>query len=86
MDKRDILKSILKAIQESRTGSEGTIDFSSGQGDGGTAKSGDEQADEQAVMSLSWEFAKALNDRNFERLDGRAEYYFYTLDHLIDLL
>lgn len=46
----------------------------------------DEILRRQDVMSLSWEFAKALNDRNFEYLDARAEYHFYTLDHLIELL
>lgn len=86
MDKRDILKKVLEVIQGSMTDSdsdsEGALHHSSGQIDGGAANS----TDEQAIISLSWEFAKALNDRNFECLDGRAEYHFYTLDHLIELL
>jgi len=31
-------------------------------------------------------FVKALTDRDFECLDGRAEYHLYTVDHLIGLI
>jgi hypothetical protein len=46
----------------------------------------DDTADEQAIKGLSRDFAKALNDRDFEHFDGRAEYHLYTVDHLIELI
>jgi len=73
MNKQNIIQKVLEVIQESLSVSNGTTLT-------------DDTADEQAIKGLSRDFAKALTDRDFERLDGRAEYHLYTVDHLIELI
>ena len=46
----------------------------------------DDTTDELAIKGLSRDFGKALTDRDFEHFDGRAEYHFYTVYHLIELI
>jgi hypothetical protein len=86
MNKLDIMQKVLAVIHESLSVSDGTINNNCGQIDNGAATLTDDTADEQAIKGLSRDFAKALTDRDFERLDGRAEYHLYTVDHLIELI
>lgn len=85
MNKLNVLQKALGVIQESLPVSDRT-NKSCGQVDSSAAILIDDTADEQAIKELSREFAKALNDRDFECLDGRAEYHLYTVDHLIELI
>ncbi len=86
MNKLNIIQKVLEVIQESLPVSDGTINNNCGKVDSEAATLTDDTADEQAIKGLSRDFAKALNDRDFERLDGRAEYHLYTVDHLIELI
>jgi hypothetical protein len=86
MNKLNILKKVLSEIQGPPPVSDKTIDNNSGQVNSGLVNLMDDTADEQVVKGLSIDFARALNDRDFERLDGRAEYYLYTVDHLIEII
>lgn len=86
MNKQNIIQKVLEVIQESLPVSDGTIKNNCGQVDSMAAILTDDTADEQAIKGLSRDFAKALTDRDFECLDGRAEYHFYTVDHLIELI
>lgn len=86
MNEQNILKKVLEVIQGSLPVLDGTINNNYGQVDNGVVNLVDDTVDEQAIKRLSEDFAKALNDRNFERLDGRAEYHLYTVDHLIELI
>jgi len=86
MNKQNIIQKVLEVIQESLPVSDGTIQNNCGQVDSMVATLRDDTADEQAIKGLSRDFAKALTDRDFERLDGRAEYHLYTMDHLIELI
>ena len=86
MNKLNIIKNVLKVIQGSLPVSDGAINNNCGQVDSEADDLKDDTADEQAIKGLSRDFAKALTDRDFERLDGRAEYHLYTVDHLIELI
>ena len=86
MNKLNIMQKVFEVIQESLPVSDGTINNNCGKVDSGAATLTDDTADEQVIKGLSRDFAKALNDRDFERLDGRAEYHLYTVDHLIKLI
>jgi len=86
MNKLNIMQKVLEVIQESLPVSDGTINNNCGKDDSGAASLTDDTADEQVIKRLSRDFAKALNDRDFERLDGRAEYHLYTVEHLIELI
>jgi len=86
MNKRNIIQKVLEVIQESLPVSDGTIKNDGEQVDSVAATLTDDTADEQAIKGLSKDFAKALTDRDFECLDGRAEYHLYTVDHLIELI
>ncbi len=86
MNKQNIIQKVLEVIRESLPVSDGTIKNNCGQVDSMAATLTDDTADEQAIKELSRDFAKALTDRDFERLDGRAEYHLYTVDHLIKLI
>jgi len=86
MNKQNIIQKVLEVIQESLPVSDGTIKNNCGQVDSLAATLTDDTVDEQAIKGLSRDFAKALTDRDFERLDGRAEYHLYTVDHLIELI
>lgn len=86
MNKLNIIKKVLEVIQESLPISDKTIDNNYGQVDSGVVNLIDDTADEQAIKGLSRDFVKVLNDRDFECLDGRAEYHLYTVDHLIELI
>lgn len=84
MKKLNILKEFLTTIQESIPASDPNsnndpIDCES-------VNSMDYSSEEQAIRTLSIDFAKSLNDRDFEHLDSRAEYHLYTVDHLIELI
>jgi len=83
---KHILQKVLEVIQESLPVSDGTINNNSDQNDGVATTFTDDLENEQAIKDLCRDFAKVLNDRNFERLDGRAEYHLYTMDHLIRLI
>ena len=83
---RNIIQKVLEVIQESLPVSDGTKENNCGQVDSMAASLADDTADEQAIKGLSRDFAKALTDRDFECLDGRAEYHLYTVDHLIELI
>lgn len=86
MNKLNIMQKVFEVIQESLPVSDGTINNNCGKVDSGAATLTDDTADEQVIKGLSRDFAKALNDRDFEHLDGRAEYHLYTVDHLIKLI
>jgi|GEM_PF-1227793 len=86
MSKLDIMQKVFEVIQESLPVSEETINNNRGTVDSGAATLTDDTADEQVIKGLSRDFVKALNDRDFEHLDGRAEYHLYTVDHLIKLI
>ncbi|MDD2233765.1 MAG: hypothetical protein PHZ11_01380 [Desulfitobacteriaceae bacterium] len=86
MNKLNIIQKVLEVIQESLSVSDGSINNNCSQVDSGTATLTDDTVDEQAIKELSREFAKTLNDRDFESLDGRAEYHLYTVDHIIELI
>ena len=86
MNKLNIMQKVLEVIQESLPVSDGTINDNCGKVDSGAVTLTDDTADEQVIKGLSRDFAKALNDRDFEHLDGRAEYHLYTVDHLIELI
>ena len=82
----NIMQKVLEVIQESLPVSDEAINNNLGKVNSGEAIFTDDTADEQVIKGLSRDFAKALNDRDFECLDGRAEYYLYTVDHLIELI
>ena len=86
MNKHHILQKVLEVIQESLPVSDGTINNNSDQDDNMATALTDDTENEQAIKDLCWDFAKVLNDRDFEHLDGRAEYHLYTMDHLIKLI
>ena len=86
MNKLNIMQKVFEVIKESRPVSDGTINNNCGKVDSRSATLTDNTADEQVIKELSMDFAKALNDRDFECLDGRAEYHLYTVDHLIRLI
>ncbi|HWQ70802.1 MAG TPA: hypothetical protein VN370_00640 [Desulfitobacteriaceae bacterium] len=64
----------------------GTVDQDCSQADSGAVNLTDKTRDEQAVKGLAKEFVQALNDRDFECLDSRAEYHLYTVGHFIELI
>ncbi|MEL1135001.1 hypothetical protein AAC978_07430 [Desulfitobacterium sp. THU1] len=84
MKKLNILKELLGTIKESMPVSE--ANDNNGPVNSELVNSMDYNAEEQAIRTLSIDFAKSLNDRDFEFLDGRAEYHLYTVDHLIELI
>ena len=86
MNKQNIIQKVLEVIQESLPISDGTIQNNCGQVDSMAATLTDDTEVEQAIKGLSRDFAKALTDRDFECLDGRAEYHLYTVDRLIQLI
>ncbi|MDR3600480.1 MAG: hypothetical protein P4L49_08390 [Desulfosporosinus sp.] len=86
MNKLNIIQKVWEAIQESLPVTDGTINNNCGPVDSGAAPLMDDTVDEQVIKELCRNFAKALTDRDFERLDGRAEYHLYTVDHLIELI
>lgn len=86
MNKQNIIQKVLEVIQESLPISDGTINNNCGQVDSMAATLTDDTEVEQAIKALSRDFAKALTDRDFECLDGRAEYHLYTVDQLIELI
>ena len=86
MKKQNIILKVLEVIQESLPISDETIKNNCGQDDSMAATLTDDTADEQVIKGLSRDFAKALTDRDFECLDGRAEYHLYTVDHLMELI
>jgi len=86
MSKLDIMQKVFDVIQEALPVSEETINNNRGTVDSGAATLTDDTVDEQVIKGLSRDFVKALNDRDFEHLDGRAEYHLYTVDHLIKLI
>ncbi|SPF52741.1 conserved hypothetical protein [Candidatus Desulfosporosinus infrequens] len=86
MNKLTILRKVLDVIQGSQPVPDETINSNCSPVDSGVAILPDETADERVIADLCWNFAKALTERDFERLDGRAEYHFYTVDHLIELI
>lgn len=83
MDKQSIANKLFGAIKEYM---DETVNNSREPIDSGTAALTDSIEIEQIIMALAMNFAKALNDRDFEHLDGRAEYHLYTVDHLIELI
>ncbi|MDR3586838.1 MAG: hypothetical protein P4L59_16220 [Desulfosporosinus sp.] len=82
MNKHNILKKVLEVIQESLPVPDETKKNNCGQVESMSAT----LTDEQAIKELARDFAEALTDRDFESLDGRVEYHFYTVDHLIELV
>ncbi|MDR3541640.1 MAG: hypothetical protein P4L69_11850 [Desulfosporosinus sp.] len=86
MKKLNIINKFLGVVQGSLPVSDGTINNNCGQADSGVVNLMDDTANEQAIKELSIDFARALTDRDFERLDGRSEYHLYTVDHLIELV
>lgn len=86
MNKHHFLQKVLEVIQESLPVSDGTINNNSDQDDSMATALTDDTENEQAIKDLCWDFAEVLNDRDFEHLDGRAEYHLYTMDHLIKLI
>lgn len=86
MNKQNMIQKVWEVIQEALPVSDGTTNKDSGLVDSMAAILTDDTEDEQAIRDLSRDFAQALTDRDFEHLDSRAEYHFYTLDHLIDLI
>lgn len=86
VNKLNIIQRVLPIILESLSVSDRSINNNCSQVDSGPVNLIDDTTDEQAIKGLSRDFAKALNERDFEHLDGRAEYYLYTVDHLIELV
>lgn len=85
MNKHSFVNKLLTVIQGTPPGPDGTTNNCS-QEEREVVNLKEESADEQAIKALARDFAKALTDRNFEALDGRAEYHLYTVDHLIELI
>ncbi|MDP4128259.1 MAG: hypothetical protein Q8912_15170 [Bacillota bacterium] len=86
MNKLDIIQKVLEVIQGSMPVTDGSVNNECGPANCGAATLADDTVDEQVIKELCRNFAKALNDRDFECLDGRAEYHLYTVDHLIELI
>ncbi|TGE33203.1 hypothetical protein [Desulfosporosinus sp. Sb-LF] len=86
MNKLNIIRKVLEVIQGSLPVTDGTLNNNFGPVNSGAATLTEDTADEQVIKELCRNFAKVLNDRDFERLDGRAEYHLYTVDHLIELI
>lgn len=82
----NVINKLFEVIKESITISDDVANKSYSQIESGSKMLTDDIENEQAIKKLSMDFAKALNDRNFEYLDGRAEYHLYTLDYLIELI
>lgn len=81
MNMQNIKEKVLKVIQGSPSVLDKTFNTNCSQVD-----SVDDTMDEKAIKGLLRDFAKALNERDFEHLDGRSEYHLYTVDHLIELI
>jgi len=86
MSKLNFVQKVLEVIQESMPVSDGTINSNCGKDDSRAATLTNDTEDEQLIKGLARDFAKAINDRDFEHLDGRAEYHLYSVDHLIELI
>ena len=85
MDALSILKRVLEIIQESMPASDQTIDPNKHEENLKGAKSF-QTSYKDAIENLARDFAKVLNDRDFNALDSRAEYHLYTVDHLVELV
>nr|WP_148265273.1 hypothetical protein [Desulfosporosinus orientis] len=85
MSKLDILRKILGAVEESMPVSDERTNHKDNQVKSRPKKLTD-NPEEEAIRALAQEFAKALNNRDYEHLDGRAEYHLYTMNHLIELV
>lgn len=86
MNMLNIIKKLLAVIQESPPVPDRIINNNCGQVDSEVENLMDDTVDEKSIKGLSRGFAKALIERDFEHLDGRAEYHLYTVDHLIELI
>lgn len=86
MSKLKILREVLEAIQKAQPIEDTNVMNTSNQAGGESVNFIEETQEEKEITTLSRNFAKALNDRNYEHLDGRAEYHLYTVDHLIKLI
>ncbi|MDQ7095149.1 hypothetical protein REC12_16245 [Desulfosporosinus sp. PR] len=87
MSKMDIIKKFLTVIQESQPAPAPDRSIN----DNYEPVDKEEEnimatSEEETVKELARNFAQALTERDFEHLDGRAEYYFYTVDYLIELI
>lgn len=85
MNALSILKRVLEIIQESMPASDQTIDPNNHYENLKEAKSF-QISNTNAIKNLARDFAKVLNDRDFDALDSRAEYPLYTVDHLVELV
>ena len=85
MDALSILKRVLEIIQESMPATDQTIDPNNHAENLRGTKSF-QISDTDAIKNLARDFAKVLNDRDFNALDSRAEYHLYTVDHLVELV
>jgi hypothetical protein len=85
MNALSIIKKVLEIIQESMPAPNQTIDYTNHEENLEGAKSF-QMTDTSAITNLARDFAKALNDRDFNSLDSRAEYHLYTVDHLVELV
>lgn len=86
LSKLDILRKVLGVIQESQPGAEEKTNSGGDQVKSRPAALTDNLGEEKAIRALAREFAQAINNRDYETLDGRAEYHLYTMDHLIELV
>jgi hypothetical protein len=86
MNKLNIIKKVLTVIQGSLPVSDEDTNNNCSQVDSEAVNLRDDTPDEQAIKGLCKDFAKVLNDRDFESLDSRAEYHLYTVDYLIELI
>ncbi|AFM41718.1 hypothetical protein Desaci_2793 [Desulfosporosinus acidiphilus SJ4] len=83
---KNILKKVLTVIEGSLPVPDGAVNSNSSPEESGTVtKIGDTEV-VQALKELAVKFAEALTHRDYECLDGRAEYYLYTVDHLVELI
>lgn len=86
MNDQNLINKLFEVIKESITSINENMNNSCDQIDSGAATLTDDIENEHEIKRLCRDFAKTLNDRNYEQLDGRAEYHLYTVDHLIELI
>ncbi|WP_088227612.1 hypothetical protein [Desulfosporosinus sp. FKB] len=84
--KTEVLKKVLTDILGSLTAQDKTIDNNPRPDEGHAVANIEDTEEMQAIKRLCQNFAKALTARDYESLDGRAEYHLYTVDHLIKLV
>ncbi|WP_088189147.1 hypothetical protein [Desulfosporosinus sp. FKA] len=84
--KTEVLKKVLTDILGSLIAQDKTIDNNTRPDDNHNVVKIEDTEEMLVIKRVCHDFAKALTERNYESLDGRAEYHLYTVDHLIKLV